>query len=84
MGTQFESFSYFLGAGYSDSEGKHSVQFTVTGAPQNHYQRTDSWYNMVTLGDYKSMVETTIITTVKNLVKIMDGDKIFIINQLHH
>ena len=53
LGTQFESFSYFLGAGYSDSEGKHSVQFTVTGAPQNHYQRTDSWYNMVTLGDYK-------------------------------
>ena len=52
-GTAFEGYAYFLGYGYRKPDGKHDLQFIVTGAPQVHGQRTSSYYNMATLADYK-------------------------------
>ena len=49
-GTQFEGYNYFLSFGLD--KGAHNFQFTVTGAPQTHNQRTTSFYNMATLDDY--------------------------------
>lgn len=37
-GTRFEGYNYFLGIGY-DPNPLHSLQLTVTGAPQWHHQR---------------------------------------------
>ncbi len=51
-GTGFEGYNYFLGFGWSDDNDKHSVQFTVTGAPQVHNQRTTSFFNTATLAQY--------------------------------
>lgn len=51
-GTAFEGYNYFLGLGWTDEDYKHNVQFTVTGAPQVHNQRTTSFFNMAELGDY--------------------------------
>lgn len=51
-GTSFEGYNYFLGFGWTDKDRKHDIQFTVTGAPQEHDQRTTSFFNMATLGDY--------------------------------
>lgn len=51
-GTAFEGYNYFLGFGWSDDANKHSVQFTATGAPQVHNQRTTSFFNMATLENY--------------------------------
>jgi len=51
-GTSFEGINYFLGLGWSDDNNDHSVQFTVTGAPQVHNQRTTSFFNMATLQNY--------------------------------
>lgn len=39
-GTQFEGYNYFIGLGYETSNKKHNFQFTFTGAPQNHNQRS--------------------------------------------
>ncbi|MFT4661043.1 MAG: hypothetical protein ACI8XB_001314 [Patiriisocius sp.] len=48
--TEFEGYNYFLGFGWENE--KNNVQFTVTGAPQVHNQRTTSFFNMATLEDY--------------------------------
>ena len=50
IGTEFEGYNYFLGFGYK--KGDHNLQFTVTGAPQVHNQRTSSFFNRATLADY--------------------------------
>ncbi|PIE48206.1 MAG: TonB-dependent receptor [Flavobacteriales bacterium] len=49
-GTNFEGYNYYLAFGL-DKEF-HNFQLTLTGAPQVHNQRTSSYYNMATLGDY--------------------------------
>jgi len=49
-GTKFEGYNYFVALGYAN--GRNDLQFTVTGAPQVHNQRTTSFFNMATLGDY--------------------------------
>nr|WP_286428367.1 TonB-dependent receptor [Myroides marinus] len=41
-GTGFESVSYFLGLGYRSKDSRHNVQFTFTGAKQDHEQRSTS------------------------------------------
>lgn len=51
-GTSFTGYNFFLGLGWSDDAAKNNVQFVVTGAPQVHNQRTTSFFNMATLGDY--------------------------------
>ncbi len=51
-GTAFEGYNYFLGFGWTDEDRKHDLQFTVTGAPQVHNQRTTSFFNAATIGDY--------------------------------
>ncbi len=40
QGTNFEASNYFLGLGYRSKDAKHNVQFTFTGAPQTHGQRS--------------------------------------------
>jgi outer membrane cobalamin receptor len=39
-GTQFEGTNYYVALGYSTKNNKHDFQFTVTGAPQWHNQRS--------------------------------------------
>ena len=39
-GTDFEGTNYYLALGYSTKNDKHDFQFTVTGAPQWHNQRS--------------------------------------------
>ncbi|MFZ0597526.1 MAG: TonB-dependent receptor plug domain-containing protein, partial [Flavobacterium sp.] len=39
-GTQFEGSNYYVALGYSTKNDKHDFQFTVTGAPQWHNQRS--------------------------------------------
>lgn len=39
-GTQFEGSSYYVALGYATKNNKHDFQFTVTGAPQWHNQRS--------------------------------------------
>ena len=39
-GTNFVGDNYFIALGYTTKNNKHDFQFTVTGAPQWHYQRT--------------------------------------------
>ncbi|WP_318310710.1 TonB-dependent receptor [Flagellimonas crocea] len=46
-GTSFEGYNYFFALGYNPND-KHSFQFTVTGAPQQHNQRSFA----PTLNDY--------------------------------
>ena len=50
-GTEFEGYNYFIGLGWEFNEN-HDLQFMLTGAPQAHNQRTTSFYNMATLGNY--------------------------------
>ncbi|NNC70106.1 MAG: TonB-dependent receptor [Flavobacteriaceae bacterium] len=50
-GSEFEGYNYFLSFGW-DKGGDHNIQFTITGAPQAHNQRTTSFFNMATLEDY--------------------------------
>ena len=52
-GTMFEGYNYFLGYGWESEDDKHNVQVIVTGAPQTHNQRTSSYFNMATAGDYE-------------------------------
>ncbi len=52
-GTAFEGYNYFLGFGWTDENRKHDLQFTVTGAPQVHNQRTTSFFNAATIADYQ-------------------------------
>lgn len=40
-GTEFQGYNYFLGLGYKPND-IHEIQFTVTGAPQWHHQRSRS------------------------------------------
>ena len=51
-GTAFEGYNYFLGFGWTDENRKHDIQFSVTGAPQVHNQRTTSFFNAATIGQY--------------------------------
>ena len=51
-GTAFEGYNYFLGFGWSNEKRTHDIQFTLTGAPQVHNQRTTSFFNAATLGQY--------------------------------
>mgnify|MGYP003683142719 CR=1 FL=1 len=51
-GTAFEGYNYFLGFGWTDEDRTHDVQFTVTGAPQVHNQRTTSFFNAATIEQY--------------------------------
>ncbi|MCF8713858.1 TonB-dependent receptor [Joostella atrarenae] len=46
-GTAFEGYNYFLAFGFKPND-KHDLQFTLTGAPQQHNQRSFS----PTLNDY--------------------------------
>ncbi|QMU63428.1 MAG: TonB-dependent receptor plug domain-containing protein [Flavobacteriaceae bacterium] len=49
-GTKFQGYNYFVGLGWD--KGVHDFQFIATGAPQNHNQRTTSFFNMASLSDY--------------------------------
>jgi outer membrane receptor protein involved in Fe transport len=51
-GTAFEGYNYFLGFGWSNEKNTHDIQFTFTGAPQVHNQRTTSFFNAATLAQY--------------------------------
>lgn len=42
-GTKFEGYNYYFALGYQPS-AKHDLQFTITGAPQWHNQRSYSVY----------------------------------------
>lgn len=39
-GTKFEGANYYVALGYSTKNNKHDFQFTITGAPQWHNQRS--------------------------------------------
>ncbi|QHI37763.1 TonB-dependent receptor SusC [Kordia antarctica] len=52
-GTAFEGYNYFLGFGWTDENRKHDIQFTATGAPQVHNQRTTSFFNAATIAQYQ-------------------------------
>lgn len=39
-GTQFEGSNYYVALGYATKNNKHDFQFTITGAPQWHNQRS--------------------------------------------
>ena len=39
-GTEFEGYNYYFALGYQKPGGKHDFQFTITGAPQWHNQRS--------------------------------------------
>ncbi len=41
-GTGFEGVNYFLGLGYRSKDARHNLQFTFTGAKQDHDQRSTS------------------------------------------
>lgn len=41
-GTKFEGYNYFVGLGYQTKNKKHNFQFTFTGAPQWHNQRSNA------------------------------------------
>jgi hypothetical protein len=41
-GTKFQGYNYFVGLGYSTKNDKHDFQFTFTGAPQWHNQRSNA------------------------------------------
>ena len=43
----------FMGYGFASEDDKHNVQVIVTGAPQIHNQRTNSFYNMADAADYE-------------------------------
>ncbi|MCH2194542.1 carboxypeptidase-like regulatory domain-containing protein [Kordia sp.] len=51
-GTAFEGYNYFLGFGWSNEKRTHDIQFTLTGAPQVHNQRTTSFFNAATIAQY--------------------------------
>jgi len=42
-----------MGYGWASEDDKHNVQVIVTGAPQVHNQRTNSFYNMADAADYE-------------------------------
>ncbi|AOW08587.1 TonB-dependent receptor [Flavobacterium gilvum] len=48
-GTQFAGDNYFIGLGYQTKDKKHDFQFTMTGAPQWHNQRS----TFITLATYQ-------------------------------
>lgn len=41
-GTGFEGYNYFVGLGYRSKDSRHNIQFTFTGAKQDHDQRGTS------------------------------------------
>ena len=45
-GTEFEGYNYYWALGYQN--GKHDFQFTITGAPQWHNQRS----SFITINNY--------------------------------
>lgn len=48
-GTQFVGDNYFIGLGYQTKNKKHDFQFTMTGAPQWHNQRSSN----ITIATYQ-------------------------------
>jgi outer membrane cobalamin receptor len=48
-GTEFDANNYFIGLGYQTKDKKHDFQFTITGAPQWHNQRS----TFITLATYQ-------------------------------
>ncbi|GAA3752723.1 TonB-dependent receptor [Flavobacterium ginsengisoli] len=48
-GTQFNGDNYYVALGYSTKNNKHDFQFTVTGAPQWHDQRS----TFITIAQYQ-------------------------------
>nr|WP_315197954.1 TonB-dependent receptor [uncultured Flavobacterium sp.] len=48
-GTQFSADNYFIGLGYQTKNKKHDFQFTMTGAPQWHNQRS----TFITIATYQ-------------------------------
>lgn len=48
-GTKFNGDNYYIGLGYSTKNNKHDFQFTVTGAPQWHDQRS----TFITIAQYQ-------------------------------
>jgi len=48
-GTKFNGDNYYIGLGYATKDNKHDFQFTFTGAPQWHNQRTTN----ITLETYQ-------------------------------
>lgn len=48
-GTKFNGDNYYIGLGYATKDDKHQFQFTFTGAPQWHNQRT----TFITLATYQ-------------------------------
>jgi len=48
-GTQFVGDNYFVALGYTTKNNKHDIQFTFTGAPQWHDQRSSS----ITIAQYQ-------------------------------
>jgi outer membrane receptor protein involved in Fe transport len=48
-GTEFNGDNYFIALGYTTKNNKHDIQFTFTGAPQWHNQRSSS----ITIDTYK-------------------------------
>lgn len=59
-GTQFSAQNYFIGLGYEINE-KHDLQFTFTGAPQWHHQRSfaNSLADYIKYGDPTTMTPNT-------------------------
>lgn len=49
-GTAFESYQYFMSFGWQKPSGH--LQLTLLGAPQNHGQRVNSYFNMATIKDH--------------------------------
>ncbi|WP_264566244.1 TonB-dependent receptor [Flavobacterium sp. N3904] len=41
-GTEFRESNYYIGMGYDTKDNKHNFQFSITGAPQWHNQRSAS------------------------------------------
>ena len=52
-GTNFEGKNYYIALGYKPND-KHDIQFTFTGAPQWHNQRS-TWINIATYQKYGSV-----------------------------
>lgn len=61
-GTEFEGYNYYFALGFNPSE-KHDLQFTITGAPQWHNQRSFS----PTIAEYQKYSENGEIDRRYNL-----------------
>lgn len=55
-GTQFNGDNYYIGLGYATKDDKHQFQFTFTGAPQWHDQRS-TFITLATYQKYGSLTD---------------------------